>query len=364
MYCRISIHPFASAYPFFACGAGAIPAVIGREAEYTLDRSPVCRRANTHRRRQPFALTFTRTFTPNGNLDYPINLSPQAEVLACVCSDLLRLTFVCVSPAPTAARSAPSTVSTNSADSTRVVMSVEEFYYGTFEGDLTPEHTRDTDAVLCMFNVCVCRLMQHMLQHSELINGGGDDDRKCCRFCYRQFSSDAQLQSHEDQVHGPTLSSCMCRICEWAFESEPLFLNHMKSNHKPGEMPYVVCSYRSSFYSDVLQHFSSFHRDSCFLLCIFCLKVTRNPVSYRCRLPAWKCRLQFVFLKDKMQHKLENHRSFRRPPQLEGLPPGSKVTNQDQDGATEVLIQKNPTASKLPRSPTKKLGSRRIHGNR
>lgn len=28
------------------------------------------------------------------------------------------------------------------------------------------------------------------------------------------------------------------------------------------------------------------------------------------------------------------------------------------------LIQKNPTASKLPRSPTKKLGSRRIHGNR
>lgn len=31
----------------------------------------------------------------------------------------------------------------------------------------------------------------------------------------------------------------MCRICEWAFENEPAFLNHMKSNHKPGEMPYV-----------------------------------------------------------------------------------------------------------------------------
>lgn len=27
-----------------------------------------------------------------------------------------------------------------------------------------------------------------------------------------------------------------------------------------------------------------------------------------------------------MQHKLENHRSFRRPAQLEGLPPGSKVS--------------------------------------
>lgn len=37
----------------------------------------------------------------------------------------------------------------------------------------------------------------------------------------------------------PVCLSGMCRICEWAFESEPVFLNHMKSNHKPGEMPYV-----------------------------------------------------------------------------------------------------------------------------
>lgn len=97
----------------------------------------------------------------------------------------------------------------------------------------------------------------------------------------------------------------MCRICEWAFENEPVFLSHMKSNHKPGEMPYVcqvsatcpvvtgsapgptdpcdpqVCSYRSSFYSDVLRHFASFHADSRFLLCVFCLKVNRNAVSYQ-----------------------------------------------------------------------------------
>uniref|UniRef100_A0A669B4K3 Pogo transposable element derived with ZNF domain b n=1 Tax=Oreochromis niloticus TaxID=8128 RepID=A0A669B4K3_ORENI len=324
-----------------------------------------------------------------------IRTSTPAPGDACVCSDLLRLTCVCVSPAPTAARSAPSTVSTNSADSTRVVMSVEEFYYGTFEGDLSLRKPLPLGIKTSTFTCQICshlsennlRLMQHMLQHSELINGAGIDDRKCCRFCYRQFSSDAQLQSHEDQVHGPTLSSCMCRICEWAFESEPVFLNHMKSNHKPGEMPYVcqVCSYRSSFYSDVLQHFASFHRDSCFLLCIFCLKVTRNPVSYRQHLLKHqinqafhcnRCRLQFVFLKDKMQHKLENHRSFRRPPQLEGLPPGSKVTIRTygktrpsgtsagsrllQNPASLIqpisikmepqrsLIQKNTTASKLP----------------
>lgn len=30
-----------------------------------------------------------------------------------------------------------------------------------------------------------------------------------------------------------------CKICEWSFESEPVFLQHMKNTHKPGEMPYV-----------------------------------------------------------------------------------------------------------------------------
>uniref|UniRef100_A0A674MJ32 Pogo transposable element derived with ZNF domain b n=1 Tax=Takifugu rubripes TaxID=31033 RepID=A0A674MJ32_TAKRU len=182
-----------------------------------------------------------------------------------------------------------------------------------------------------------CRLMQHMLQHSGLVGEKGVEDRNFCRFCYRQFSSLSQLQNHQEQVHGPAQSASMCRICEWAFENEPVFLSHMKSNHKPGEMPYVcqVCSYRSSFYSDVLRHFASVHADSRFLLCVFCLKVNRNPVSYQQHLLRHqvnqafhcnRCRLQFVFLKDKMQHKLENHRSFCRPAQLEGLPPGSKVT--------------------------------------
>lgn len=35
------------------------------------------------------------------------------------------------------------------------------------------------------------------------------------------------------------LITAKCKICEWAFESEPLFLQHMKDTHKPGEMPYV-----------------------------------------------------------------------------------------------------------------------------
>uniref|UniRef100_A0A674PDY6 Pogo transposable element derived with ZNF domain b n=1 Tax=Takifugu rubripes TaxID=31033 RepID=A0A674PDY6_TAKRU len=241
-----------------------------------------------------------------------------------------------------AAGSSPSVTTVASSSLPKVVMSVDDFYYGTFKGDLSVRKTQTLAVKTSAFKCVTCsylaennlRLMQHMLQHSGLVGEKGVEDRNFCRFCYRQFSSLSQLQNHQEQVHGPAQSASMCRICEWAFENEPVFLSHMKSNHKPGEMPYVcqVCSYRSSFYSDVLRHFASVHADSRFLLCVFCLKVNRNPVSYQQHLLRHqafhcnRCRLQFVFLKDKMQHKLENHRSFCRPAQLEGLPPGSKVS--------------------------------------
>ncbi|XP_062277996.1 pogo transposable element with ZNF domain [Scomber scombrus] len=307
------------------------------------------------------------------------------------------LSIAAPNPAPPAPTSDPA----------KVVMSVEEFYYGTDEGNLNLRKPHPLGIKTSTFTCHICshladnnlRLMQHMLQHSELISGAEGDDRKGCRSCYRQFSSPAQLQSHQEQVHGSALSSCMCRICEWAFENEPAFLNHMKSNHKPGEMPYVcqVCSYRSSFYSDVLQHFASFHRDSRFLLCVFCLKVTKHPTTYQEHLLRHqinqafhcnRCRLQFVFLKDKMHHKLENHRSIRRPAKLEGLPPGSKVTIRTYGKVRSVitsagvgshllhspspLIQpiniktepRSPPHRNPPRSPTKRGAARRAHGHR
>uniref|UniRef100_A0A3Q2E622 Pogo transposable element derived with ZNF domain b n=1 Tax=Cyprinodon variegatus TaxID=28743 RepID=A0A3Q2E622_CYPVA len=279
----------------------------------------------------------------------------------------------------------------------RVVMSVEEFYYGRFGGDISLRKAPPPGTCGSSFTCSICsfraennlRLMQHSLIHSELVVDR--KDQQCCRFCYRLFSSVAQLKDHQDQVHGPTQSSCLCRICEWAFDNEPAFLNHMKSNHKPGEMPYIcqVCSFRSSFYSDVLQHFATFHKETLFLLCVFCLKVNKSPTNYQQHLYRHKlsqafhcnrCRLQFIFLKEKMQHKAENHRSFRRPSQLDGLPPGSKVTIrtygklkpaaasnsifQPNKIKTEQLkspIQKNPTLFKAPKSPTRRVPGRRNH---
>uniref|UniRef100_A0A3B4ARG2 C2H2-type domain-containing protein n=1 Tax=Periophthalmus magnuspinnatus TaxID=409849 RepID=A0A3B4ARG2_9GOBI len=186
-------------------------------------------------------------------------------------------------------------------DPSRVVMSVEEFYYGSYEGD---ERLRDIHKYTAM------------LQKIHL----------CC-------------------VSG------LCRICEWAFDNEPVFLNHMKSNHKPGEMPYIcqVCCYRSSFYSDVIQHFATFHRETRFLLCVFCLKILKNSENYQQHLLRHqheafhcnRCRLQFIYLKEKVHHKTEHHRSYRRPAQLEGLPPGSKVTPM------HTLSHTNPAHSNM-----------------
>ncbi|KAK9515999.1 hypothetical protein VZT92_025329 [Zoarces viviparus] len=365
----------------------------------------------------PSTLTF-RTGTPG-----PVNLQMtqvgRANSLKLAASPALPFGsangVTRISPFSSAPGPAPSVITAHSLtsalslDPPRVVMSVEEFYYGTCEGDLSLRKPLPLGIKTSTFTCQICtylaennlRLMQHMLHHSELVGGrAAGEERKCCKFCYRQFSSTAQLQSHREQVHGPALSSCLCRICEWAFENEPAFLNHMKSNHKPGEMPYVcqVCSYRSSFYSDILQHFASFHRDSRFLMCLFCLKVTRNPISYQQHLLRHqmnqafycnRCRLQFIFLKDKMQHKLENHRSFRRPAQLEGLPPGSKVTIRTygkirpltlvgsrllQSPASLIQpinikterspLQRSPGLHKSPRSPTKRPGGRRIFVDR
>lgn len=53
--------------------------------------------------------------------------------------------------------------------------------------------------------------------------------------------------------------------------------------------------------------------------CLFFSLQKRNV--YHCN----KCRLQFLFAKDKIEHKLQHHKTFRKPKQLEGLKPGTKV---------------------------------------
>uniref|UniRef100_A0A673IVM5 Pogo transposable element derived with ZNF domain b n=1 Tax=Sinocyclocheilus rhinocerous TaxID=307959 RepID=A0A673IVM5_9TELE len=227
----------------------------------------------------------------------------------------------------------------------RLVMLVDDFYYGTFEGNrvyVPMDNSKEPLSFKCLTcnkrlknNI---RLMNHMRYHVELEQQNGEmDTHTSCQHCFRRFPTPFRLQCHLESVHTSIESSTKCKICEWSFESEPVFLQHMKNTHKPGEMPYVcqVCEYRSSFYSDVFNHFRTWHEDTRHLLCQYCLKVFKHSTSYQhhyirhqkstvyhCN----KCRLQFLFTKDKIEHKINHHRTFRKPRELEGLQPGTKVT--------------------------------------
>lgn len=187
--------------------------------------------------------------------------------------------------------------------------------------------------------------MNHMKHHLELEKQNSEswESHTTCHHCYRQYMTPFQLQCHIESAHSPIESSSItrwfmklilafwlemyfpylilfyffsllanCKICELAFESEQVLLEHMKGNHKPGEMPYVcqvytrlrvtvsfnvcresvastefvvlllpqVCNYRSSFFSDLETHFRSVHENTKDLLCPFCLKVLRTSHIY------------------------------------------------------------------------------------
>ncbi|XP_077450362.1 zinc finger protein 280C [Stigmatopora argus] len=224
------------------------------------------------------------------------------------------------------------------------IMLVSEFYYGRFEGNC-PNASAPRSNITFKCQSCLkvlksnIKFMNHMKHHLELEKQSNEslESHTTCQHCYRQYNTPFQLQCHIESAHSPIESSTTCKICELAFESEQVLLEHMKENHKPGEMPYVcqVCDYRSSFFSEVETHFRSVHINTKNLLCPFCLRVLRSSQRYmehfmkhqrkgihRCG----KCRLNFLTYKDRVDHKAQVHKTFRKPLVLEGLPAGTKVT--------------------------------------
>ncbi|XP_061737831.1 zinc finger protein 280C isoform X2 [Nerophis ophidion] len=232
----------------------------------------------------------------------------------------------------------------NSMVTHKLIMLVSDFYYGQADGQ--PDKTslqRSNTTFKCQSCMKVLksniRFMNHMKHHLELEKQSNEswESHTTCQHCYRQYLTPFQLQCHIESAHSPIESTTNCKICELAFESEQVLLEHMKDNHKPGEMPYVcqVCNYRSSFFSDVETHFRTVHENTKDLLCPFCLKVLRSSHMYmqhfmkhqnkgihRCG----KCRLNFLTNKDRVEHRTQVHKTFKKPEILEGLPAGTKVT--------------------------------------
>ncbi|KAM4676540.1 zinc finger protein 280D isoform 2-T2 [Discoglossus pictus] len=254
-------------------------------------------------------------------------------------------------------------------DKGKLIMLVSDFYYGKHEGDphlvLQEQKTHTTFKCFSCQKVLKnnVRFMNHMKHHLELEKQSTEswENHTTCHHCYRQFPTPFQLQCHIESSHTLYESTTICKICELSFESEQALLQHMKDNHKPGEMPYVcqVCNYRSSTFLEVDNHFRKLHENTKCLLCPFCLKVIKSGTTYvqhymkhqkkgvyRCA----KCRLQFLTCKEKMDHKMKHHRTFRKPRQLEGLPPGTKVTIRASIGS---IVNTVPTpTSPVGTSPT------------
>uniref|UniRef100_A0A9L0TLU1 Zinc finger protein 280D n=1 Tax=Equus caballus TaxID=9796 RepID=A0A9L0TLU1_HORSE len=169
----------------------------------------------------------------------------------------------------------------------KLIMLVNDFYYGKHEGDVQEEQKTHT-TFKCFSCLKILknniRFMNHMKHHLELEKQSSEswENHTTCQHCYRQFPTPFQLQCHIESTHTPHEFSTICKICELSFETEHILLQHMKDNHKPGEMPYIcqVCNYRSSSFSDVETHFRTSHENTKNLLCPFCLKVIKIATPY------------------------------------------------------------------------------------
>ncbi|XP_063782215.1 zinc finger protein 280D isoform X2 [Pseudophryne corroboree] len=293
---------------------------------------------------------------PKCNIHFNL-LEPMKKHMTYCCPEKMQ-SFGITSPD---ASNPQSTVEEN--DKGKLIMLVSDFYYGKHSGD--PQLIQQEQKTHTTFKCFSCqkvlknnvRFMNHMKHHLELEKQSTEswENHTTCHHCYRQFPTPFQLQCHIESSHTLYESTTICKICELSFDSEQILLQHMKDSHKPGEMPYVcqVCNYRSSLFGDVDSHFRSTHENTKSLLCPFCLKVIKsgtpfmqhymkhqNKGVYRCA----KCRLQFLTCKEKMDHKTQHHRTFRKPKQLEGLPPGTKVTIRASIGAATSPVT-SPTSS-------------------
>ncbi|KAM6151593.1 zinc finger protein 280C [Rhynchocyon petersi] len=247
----------------------------------------------------------------------------------------------------------------------KLIMLVSDFYYGRHEGVIEEQKTYTTFKCFSCLKVLKnnIRFMNHMKHHMELEKQNSEswENHTTCQHCYRQYPTPFQLQCHIESTHTPHEFSTICKICELSFESEHTLLQHMKDTHKPGEMPYIcqVCQYRSSWFSEVDRHFRASHENTKNLLCPFCLKVGKMATPFmnhymkhqkkgihRCA----KCRLQFLTCKEKTEHKIQ-HRTFIKPKQLVGLPPGTKVTVRASHGP----VQSKPSTAIATSTPSTSL---------
>ena len=108
---------------------------------------------------------------------------------------------------------------------------------------------------------------------------------ECISWCHRLVlclcaAALTDLYSCSRQVHQNKSNVLVCRICEKDHDSQLVLQNHMKNCHNTCEMPYIchLCNFRSSIYSDVVDHF----KKVCISSESLCTQMCHEVISFSC----------------------------------------------------------------------------------
>ncbi|XP_023225831.1 uncharacterized protein LOC111626616 isoform X2 [Centruroides sculpturatus] len=215
---------------------------------------------------------------------------------------------------------------------------LDEYYYARLEPQITIIEKNKDKANRFKCQLCKkyidnnIKVMKHMNGHIEKSRQKNLDllDLTQCKYCFKEFQTPYSMQCHIEAVHLQT-NSLACRICNQGFPDVTSLVYHMKMIHCQTEMPYScsVCHYRSSFHSDVIEHFQQYHNGSNEIMCHYCLKVFVIKFSSRglgfvlkfydhlhkhqCKSSSKKCSsccLTFLNIQDLRNHKTRDHQSM------------------------------------------------------
>ncbi|XP_078577161.1 uncharacterized protein LOC144862503 isoform X2 [Branchiostoma floridae x Branchiostoma japonicum] len=233
-------------------------------------------------------------------------------------------------PTPRASPTSAPSKTPSPPKSIQLNITIEEYYYGTKEPNVSPDNTEEKGQ--CVFKCYTCskvlksniKYMNHIRHHIEHERQQNPDisDVTSCQRCFKRFETPFQLQCHLETMHNTANPDTFCKICEISFKSEKALQSHMLNEHQPREMPYAckLCGFRSSVLSDVESHFRRTHEGTKNLLCTFCLKIIvqcrafdvhclkhfRKSDKKKCK----SCRLQFHSASELQQHRKHDHVSF------------------------------------------------------
>lgn len=233
---------------------------------------------------------------------------------------------------------------TVSPDIPEQMVPLENYYYGTIEGENNagPKPNWSLKCSMCKtWFTNNIKLMKHLFSHAHSVSGGLQQ----CRYCLSSVGSHEGLVKHITTSHPKETKlndGFICVICETRFLNSFSLGKHLSKAHVPSELPYQcgTCSFRCSSHRMTIDHFYEVHEGGTSIQCPFCLKSTtvftngrimtqnlsffmqhlqkhqKKAMAKKCP----KCSLWFVHRDTLKDHLVNMHNSQRRKPGIKHWP--------------------------------------------